>query len=67
MNIRLIGEANDYVGKGINGGIIAIIPPRNHEHASDDVILGNTCLYGGTGGQLFAVGKAGERFAVRNS
>jgi len=67
MHIRLIGEANDYVGKGINGGIIAIIPPRNDKHASDQVILGNTCLYGGTGGQLFAVGKAGERFAVRNS
>ncbi len=67
MHIRLIGEANDYVGKGINGGIITIVPPRNNEHASDQVILGNTCLYGGTGGQLFAVGKAGERFAVRNS
>ncbi|AAQ00712.1 MULTISPECIES: glutamate synthase large subunit [Prochlorococcus] len=67
MNVRLIGEANDYVGKGINGGAITLIPPTINENASNQVILGNTCLYGGTGGKLFALGKAGERFAVRNS
>ncbi len=67
MNIRLIGEANDYVGKGINGGKITVIPPINNLSSSNQVILGNTCLYGATGGELFALGKAGERFAVRNS
>ncbi len=67
MNIKLIGEANDYVGKGINGGVITIVPPAKTANASDQVILGNTCLYGGTGGKLFALGIAGERFAVRNS
>ncbi len=67
MNIRLIGEANDYVGKGINGGVITLVPPTNNKESSNQVILGNTCLYGGTGGKLFALGKAGERFAVRNS
>tara|TARA_Y100001968_G_scaffold116045_1_gene105401 strand:- start:3303 stop:7892 length:4590 start_codon:yes stop_codon:yes gene_type:complete len=67
MNILLIGEANDYVGKGINGGCIAIIPPMDSNTTYNQVILGNTCLYGATGGKLFALGKAGERFAVRNS
>ncbi len=67
MNIRLIGEANDYVGKGMNGGIISIVPVKSDIDAANQVILGNTCLYGGTGGKLFALGKAGERFAVRNS
>ncbi len=67
MNIVLIGEANDYVGKGINGGQITVIPPIQRDNASDQVILGNTCLYGATGGKLFALGRAGERFAVRNS
>ena len=67
MNVLLIGEANDYVGKGINGGMICIIPPIPKQNISDQVILGNTCLYGATGGKLFALGKAGERFAVRNS
>ncbi len=67
MHIRLIGEANDYVGKGINGGVITIVPVNNNPNSSNQVILGNTCLYGGTGGKLFALGKAGERFAVRNS
>lgn len=67
-NIHLEGEANDYVGKGINGGEIVIIPPREATYeASENVILGNTCLYGATGGQLYANGRAGERFAVRNS
>ena len=67
MNILLIGEANDYVGKGINGGRITIIPPSKSDHIGKQVILGNTCLYGATGGELFALGRAGERFAVRNS
>ena len=67
MNIQLIGEANDYVCKGMNGGVLAIIPPRVDEKSSEQVILGNTCLYGATGGKLFALGKSGERFAVRNS
>jgi len=68
LEVKLVGEANDYVGKGMNGGEIAIVPPSNspfkHEGAS---IVGNTCLYGATGGRLFVNGRAGERFAVRNS
>ena len=67
MNVCLIGEANDYVGKGMNGGNLILIPPENTKDPSSQVILGNTCLYGGTGGKLFALGRAGERFAVRNS
>ncbi len=67
MNVLLVGEANDYVGKGINGGSITIIPPIINDNSSNQVILGNTCLYGATGGRLFALGIAGERFAVRNS
>ncbi len=66
MSLTLIGDANDYVGKGMYGGRIVIKPvgvkdPHNH------VIMGNTCLYGATGGELYASGRAGERFAVRNS
>nr|YP_009314889.1 Glutamate synthase [Scinaia undulata]SCW23344.1 Glutamate synthase [Scinaia undulata] len=68
MNFSLFGEANDYVGKGMNGGEIVIMPPLGVTYqASEQVILGNTCLYGATGGYLFANGQAGERFAVRNS
>ncbi len=68
MNIVLIGEANDYVGKGINGGRITVVPAStNKDDIGNQVILGNTCLYGATGGELFALGRAGERFAVRNS
>ena len=67
MNVQLIGEANDYVCKGMNGGILTIIPPKIDRISSEQVILGNTCLYGATGGKLFALGKSGERFAVRNS
>ncbi len=68
MTLTLEGEANDYVGKGMNGGEIIIKPPTaaNYE-LSQNVIIGNTCLYGATGGMLFANGLAGERFAVRNS
>ena len=67
MNVRLVGEANDYVGKGINGGRITVVPPAGGNDPGAQVILGNTCLYGATGGELFALGRAGERFAVRNS
>jgi len=68
INIKLIGEANDYVGKGIAGGEIVIVPPPGASFdPSVSCILGNTCLYGATGGRLHANGTAGERFAVRNS
>jgi glutamate synthase (NADPH/NADH) large chain len=68
LHIYLEGDANDYVGKGMAGGKLVIHPPRNSEFRSKDTtIIGNTCLYGATGGQLFAAGLAGERFAVRNS
>lgn len=68
MHLNLIGEANDYVGKGMNGGEIIISPPINERlNHSTQAIIGNTCLYGATGGYLFAYGQAGERFAVRNS
>ncbi|MEG4343639.1 glutamate synthase large subunit [Microcoleus sp. A003_D6] len=68
MTLRLSGQANDYVGKGMHGGEIAIAPPAGATYdASENAIVGNTCLYGATGGTLLAAGKAGERFAVRNS
>ncbi len=68
--IRMIleGEANDYVGKGMSGGEIIVKPDPAHKFiAGDNAIVGNTCLYGATGGMLLACGRAGERFAVRNS
>lgn len=66
--LSLEGEANDYVGKGMNGGEIIIKPFSNATYdPALNVIIGNTCLYGATGGTLFANGQAGERFAVRNS
>ena len=66
--LNLEGEANDYVGKGMHGGEIIIRPPANATYnPSDNVIIGNTCLYGATGGALYALGQAGERFGVRNS
>jgi glutamate synthase domain-containing protein 2/glutamate synthase domain-containing protein 1/glutamate synthase domain-containing protein 3 len=61
----LVGEANDYVGKGMGGGRIVVRPPA--DDAGDPHLLGNTVLYGATGGELFCAGRAGERFAVRNS
>ncbi|RID70057.1 hypothetical protein BRARA_C02110 [Brassica rapa] len=68
MNIRLVGEANDYVGKGMAGGEVVILPVESTGFLPEDAtIVGNTCLYGATGGLLFVRGKAGERFAVRNS
>jgi len=65
VELVLTGEANDYVGKGMGGGRITIKPPAND--AGDPYLVGNTVLYGATGGQLFIAGRAGERFAVRNS
>ena len=68
LNLTLIGDANDYVGKGMAGGRIVIRPPEDANYvARETAIIGNTCLYGATGGILFAAGVAGERFAVRNS
>ncbi|KAF1726320.1 glutamate synthase large subunit [Pseudoxanthomonas mexicana] len=66
--MELEGEANDYVGKGMAGGRLVVRPPRGARfEARSTPIIGNTCLYGATGGELFAAGRAGERFAVRNS
>jgi glutamate synthase domain-containing protein 3 len=70
MLLDLEGEANDYVGKGLSGGTISIRPFRTAGYAAathENVILGNTALYGATAGKLFAAGQAGSRFAVRNS
>jgi glutamate synthase (ferredoxin) len=67
MHLHLVGEANDYVGKGLNGGRLSVVPPAGVDDPGQQVILGNTCLYGATGGELFALGRAGERFGVRNS
>ena len=68
VHLYLIGEANDYVGKGMSGGEIVLRPSYAAKYDSHNhVILGNTALYGATGGKLFAAGRAGERFAVRNS
>jgi glutamate synthase domain-containing protein 3 len=65
VDFTLVGEANDYVGKGMNGGRIVIVPPPND--AGSPVLMGNTVLYGATGGELYCAGQAGARFAVRNS
>ncbi len=65
VRFRLRGEANDYVGKGMGGGSIVIAPPDGD--AGDPWLVGNTVLYGATGGELFVAGRAGERFGVRNS
>jgi glutamate synthase (NADPH/NADH) large chain/glutamate synthase (ferredoxin) len=67
MRLDLEGEANDYVGKGMAGGEIAIRPPASAPITTPQVIAGNTILYGATGGVLFAAGRVGERFCVRNS
>ena len=68
LRLVLEGEANDYVGKGMAGGEIIIKPPENARFTPHkNIIIGNTVLYGATGGRLFAAGRAGERFAVRNS
>jgi len=68
LRIELMGDANDYVGKGLSGATIVIrIPPSSSLLSQNNTILGNTVLYGATSGKLFAAGQAGERFAVRNS
>ncbi|MGA4606129.1 glutamate synthase large subunit [Pseudoalteromonas maricaloris] len=68
LEMTLVGDANDYVGKGMAGGKLVVRPPVGSSFASHQAaIIGNTCLYGATGGKLFAAGRAGERFAVRNS
>ncbi|MFD0966522.1 glutamate synthase large subunit [Seminibacterium arietis] len=68
INLNLTGDANDYVGKGMAGGRIVVKPHSGVAFKSDEAtIAGNTCLYGATGGELFASGRVGERFAVRNS
>ncbi|WP_224816691.1 glutamate synthase large subunit [Hasllibacter sp. MH4015] len=68
LKLEVSGDANDYVGKGLSGGIVVVRPPMASPLvASDNVIIGNTVLYGATDGHLFAAGRAGERFAVRNS
>ena len=66
--LEVLGDANDYVGKGLSGATIVVTPrPRDRRAAIGDAIIGNTCLYGATAGKLFAAGTAGVRFAVRNS
>jgi glutamate synthase (NADPH/NADH) large chain len=68
LELSLCGDANDYVGKGMSGGKLSIYPPHGSPFKSErSAIIGNTCLYGATGGKLYAAGRAGERFAVRNS
>ena len=68
LHLHLHGDANDYVGKGMAGGRIVLQPPQAARFvAAETTIMGNTCLYGATGGELYAAGRAGERFAVRNS
>ena len=68
LDMTLEGDANDYVGKGMAGGKLVIYPPKGSAFASHETtIIGNTCLYGATGGKLYAAGLAGERFGVRNS
>jgi glutamate synthase (NADPH/NADH) large chain len=68
LNLSLAGDANDYVGKGMTGGTISLRPPQQSAFSTQETpIMGNTCLYGATGGRLYAAGRAGERFAVRNS
>ena len=68
VTLRLEGDANDYLGKGLSGGRIVVVPPRDATfEAENNTIAGNTLLYGATAGELFVNGRAGERFAVRNS
>mmetsp|Transcript_82332 Transcript_82332/g.265468 ORF Transcript_82332/g.265468 Transcript_82332/m.265468 type:complete len:308 (-) Transcript_82332:64-987(-) len=68
VNLRVVGECNDYVAKGMAGGTLIVLPPSASTFKSEDnVIAGNTCLYGATGGEVFLSGRAGERFGVRNA
>jgi glutamate synthase domain-containing protein 3 len=68
VELTLSGDANDYTGKGLSGGVLAVMPPEDAAYrAEENVIVGNTVLYGATAGRAFFRGLAGERFAVRNS
>ena len=67
IQLILKGEANDYLGKGLSGGCIAVIPPEEGRTAEGDTLIGNVALYGATGGEAYIAGMAGERFCVRNS
>ena len=67
VTFNLVGEANDYIGKGISGGIITIRPPKSDIAPEGNVIAGNVIAYGGTSGAIFLNGQAGERFGIRNS
>ncbi len=68
MTLELEGDANDYVGKGLSGGKIIVYPPRNSTFLPEEnILIGNVVLYGATSGEAFFNGRAGERFAVRNS
>ena len=67
LRIELVGDANDYVGKGLSGAVIAIRPSPHLDDPGEQALIGSTCLYGATAGALYAAGVAGERFAVRNS
>jgi glutamate synthase (NADPH/NADH) large chain len=68
VHLEVFGDSNDYVGKGLSGATIAVRPMVSSKLATqENAIIGNTCLYGATSGELFAAGQAGERFAVRNS
>ncbi len=67
MSMRLQGEANDYVGKGLSGGVLAVFPPSSSRIDGDNAIVGNTALYGAVCGECYCRGAAGVRFAVRNS
>src|ERR671932_1459482 len=68
VELTLVGDANDYTGKGLSGGVLAVMPPEQARFAPEEnVVIGNTVLYGATGGRAFFRGLAGERFAVRNS
>ncbi|HLV65313.1 MAG TPA: glutamate synthase large subunit [Polyangiaceae bacterium] len=68
MELSLEGDANDYIGKGLSGGVLCVRPPRGAAFRADEnIVIGNVALYGATGGRAFFNGRAGERFAVRNS
>ena len=67
LRIELVGDANDYVAKGLSGAVIAVRPSAHLQRPGEQALIGSTCLYGATSGALYAAGVAGERFAVRNS
>ena len=68
LTLELIGDSNDYLGKGLSGGKIIVYPPKNVTYdRSENILIGNVAFYGATGGKAFINGVAGERFCVRNS